>query len=73
MGYSNPDKPVRKSGRVWTSDSKSFGVGGKMRQTSARRLRCPNKSASGNHIGPNDPHHKALDNSLVQKLGSSKI
>ena len=31
------------------------------------------QSASGNHIGPNDPHHKALDNSLVQKLGSSKI
>ncbi len=57
MGYSNRDKPARNQGEpdLWTPDSKSFGVDGKMRQTSARRLRYPNKSASGNHLGPNDP------------------
>ena len=42
-------------------DSKSFGVGGKMPQTSARRMRCPNKSASGNRLGQNDPHPPAID------------
>ncbi len=42
-------------------DSKSFGVGGKMRQTSARRLRCPNKFVNGNHLGQNDPHTPAVD------------
>jgi hypothetical protein len=42
-------------------ESQSFGVGGKMRQTSARRMRCPNKSASGNRLGQNDPHPPATD------------
>jgi hypothetical protein len=37
-------------------------VGEKMRQTSARRLSCPNKSATGNHLGPNDPRHLAVGN-----------
>ena len=46
---------------LWMPDSKSCGVGGKMRQTNARRLRFPNKSASGNHLGPNDSHLPAVD------------
>jgi hypothetical protein len=32
-----------------------------MRRTTARRVRCPNKSASGNHLGQNDPHPPAVD------------
>ena len=36
-------------------------AGGKMRQTNARRVRCLNKSASGNHSGQNDPHPPAAD------------
>jgi putative transposase len=40
-------------------NSKSFGVGGKKRRTSARRMRSPNKSASGNHLGQNDRHPPA--------------
>ena len=57
MGYGRHDKPERKSGRAGfvDADSTSFGVGGKMRQTSARKMRCPNKSASGNRLGQNDP------------------
>ena len=46
---------------LWMPDSKSFGVGGKMRQTSARKMSCPNKSASGNHFGQKDPHPPAVD------------
>src|SRR5271156_1442031 len=42
-------------------DSKRFGVGGKMRQTSVRRLRCPNKSASGDHLNQNVPRPPAVD------------
>ena len=42
-------------------DSTSFGVGGKMRQTSARRMSYPNKSASVNRLGRNDPHPAAID------------
>ncbi len=42
-------------------DSKNFGVAGKTRQTSARKMRCPNKSASGNHLDQNDPHLPAVD------------
>ena len=42
-------------------DSTNFGVGGKMRQTSARRMSCPNKSGSGNHLSQNDPHPLAID------------
>jgi hypothetical protein len=41
---------------LWMLDSKNSGVAGKMRQTSARKMRCPNNSASGNHLGQNDPH-----------------
>jgi hypothetical protein len=41
---------------LWMPDSKSFDVDGKMQQTNARRLSCPNKSASGNHLGQNDQH-----------------
>ena len=36
-------------------------AGGKMRQTNARRVRCLNKSASGNHSGQTDPHPPAAD------------
>ena len=42
-------------------DSKSFGVGRKMRQTSGRRMRCPNKSANGNRLGQNYPHPPTID------------
>ena len=42
-------------------DSTSFGVGGKMRQTSARRMSYPNKSGSGNRLSQNDPHPPAID------------
>jgi hypothetical protein len=42
-------------------DSKSFGVGGNMLQTNARKMSWPNKSASGNHSGQNDPHPPAVD------------
>ncbi len=42
-------------------DSKSFGVAGKMRQTSVRKMRYPNKSASGNHLSQNDPHPPEVD------------
>jgi hypothetical protein len=45
----------------WMPDSRSFGVVGKMRQTSARKMKCPNKSASGNHLGQNDPHPPEVD------------
>jgi hypothetical protein len=46
---------------LWMPDSKSFGVGGKMRQTSVRRPRCPNKSASGNHLNQNVPRRECGD------------
>jgi hypothetical protein len=46
---------------LWMLDSKNSAVGGKMRQTSARRLGCPNKSASGSHLGQKDPHLPAVD------------
>jgi len=53
-------------------DSKSFGVGGKMPQTSARRMRCPNKSASGNRLSQNDPHPPAIDDKdLIPVAGFS--
>ncbi|MGC2280183.1 MAG: hypothetical protein WA603_09215, partial [Candidatus Acidiferrales bacterium] len=50
----------------WMPDSKSFGVAGKMRQTSARRMRCPNKSASGNHLGQSDPHPPGVDDKRLR-------
>ena len=58
MAYGNRDKPESKSGRVgsWKGDSTSCDVDGTKRQTSARRVRCPNKSASGNPSDQNDPH-----------------
>ena len=57
MGYGNRDKPERKSARAGFVDARltSFGVGGKMRRMNAKRMRCPNKSASGNRSGQNDP------------------
>jgi hypothetical protein len=63
MGYRSRDKPVHKSGRAGfvDADSKSFGVGGKMPQTRARRTKSPNRSASGNRLGQNDPHPAAID------------
>jgi hypothetical protein len=42
-------------------DSTSFDVGGKLRQTNARRVSYLNKSASGNHLGRNDPHPPAAE------------
>jgi hypothetical protein len=63
MGCGSRDKPERQSARAGfvDADSTSFGVGGKMRQMSARRMRCPNKYANGNHLGLNDPHLPAPD------------
>ena len=52
----NQDEPD-----LWKADSKSFDVGGKMRQTNARRVSCLNKFVSGNHLGQNDPHPPAAD------------
>jgi hypothetical protein len=52
----NQDEPD-----LWMPDSKNFGVGGKMRQTNARKMRCPNKSASGNHLSQNEPHPPLVD------------
>jgi hypothetical protein len=42
-------------------DSTSFGVGGKTLQTSARRTKSLNKSASGNRLNQNDPHPPTID------------
>jgi hypothetical protein len=46
---------------LWKGDSTSCDVDGKKRQTNARRMRCLNKSASGNRLGQNDPHPPAID------------
>ena len=63
MEYSNRDKVERKSGRAGfvDLDSKIFGVGGKMPQTNARRVRYPTRFANGNRLGQNDPHPPAAD------------
>ena len=57
MGYGRRDKPERKSGRAGFVDARldELRRRWKMRQTSARRMRYPNKSASGNRLGQNDP------------------
>jgi len=41
--------------------SKSFGAGGKRRQTNAKRAKCPSKFASGNHLSQNGLHRPAAD------------
>ena len=64
----NQDEPD-----LWMPDSKSFSVGGKMRQTTARRVRCPNKSASGNHLSQNDPLPPAVDDEVVEQPGSTRL
>jgi len=55
---------------LWMPDSKSCDAGGKMRQMSARRVRCPNRSASGNHLGQNGPRPREADASVpCSRLG----
>jgi hypothetical protein len=46
---------------LWKGDSTSCDVDGRKRQTNARRVRCLNKSASGNRLGQNDPHPPTID------------
>jgi len=46
---------------LWRGDSTSCDVDGKKRQTNAKRMRYPNKSASGNRLGQNDPHPPTID------------
>ena len=40
---------------LWMAGSTSFGVAGNLRRTSARRVNCLNKSASGNRFGQKSP------------------
>ena len=64
----NQDEPD-----LWMPDSKSFGVGWKKLQTTARRVRCPKKSASGNHLGQNDPLPPAVDDEVVEQPQSTWV
>ena len=63
MGYGNRDKPERKSARAGFVDARldELRRHGKIQRTSARRTRCPNKSASGNRLGQNDLHPPTID------------
>jgi hypothetical protein len=40
---------------LWKADSTSFGASGTIRHPNQKRVRCLNKSASGNHLDRNDP------------------
>ncbi len=52
-------------------DWQSLGVGGKMPQTSERKTNCPNKFASGNHLGQSDRSPAIDDNDPTGVLRGS--
>jgi len=63
MGYGNRDKAERKSGRVGFVEGRLNELRRRWEnaKTNARKVSCLNKSASGNHLGRNDPHPPAAD------------
>jgi len=64
MGYDNRDKTERKSGRAGFMDARLEELRRRWENATdeRERLRCPNKSASGNLLGQNSPRHPAVDN-----------